>query len=199
MRSRRAMWFAPVLSAFALAACQSGQPANGSSGQQGSGPSSGSAPGSAPAAVQPTGPFHANLVLVRHPEVTASGKNILVTVAVTNDGTGTFGSASGRYGVNLGAHSIDATGKVVDLNLARGHLPQIAPGTTQQASIRISVAGALGHRIELLPVDEGVAWFDKWDNKPLVIGPFNACPSGSSAKVCDAAGQPLPVASSQQP
>ncbi len=81
--------------------------------------------------------------------------------------------------------------------MARDHLPQIAPGTSQQASIQISVTGALGHRVELLPVVEGVAWFDKWSNKPLVMGPFNACPDGSSAKVCDATGQPLLIAPSQ--
>lgn len=192
MTGRNVLLCISVLSSLTLAACQSGQPAAGT-------PAGGSATPAQTGEVQLPGPLHATLALVGQPAVTTSGKNIFVTVAVTNTGTEAFGSTSGPYGVNLGAHAIDAAGKVVNLNLARAQLPQIPAGATKQASIRISVQGALGHRVELLPVDEGVAWFDKWGNKPLIIGPFQACAGGVAAKVCDAAGKPLAVATTAQP
>lgn len=113
---------------------------------------------------------------------------------VTNDGKETFGSATTPNNVNLGAHAIDSSGNVVDNDLARGHLPQIAPGATEEATILLSIAPTLGHRVELLPVQEGVNWFDAWGTKPLTVGPFAACRDTAVGKVCDASGKPLPKA-----
>jgi len=138
--------------------------------------------------------YHASLALAEAPRVTADGKNIVMIVAVTNNGHGTFGSATAPNNVNLGAHSIDASGDIVDNDLARGHLPQIAPGATVNATILLPVASTLGVRVELLPVQENVAWFDQWGTKPLIVGPFKACAnSGMGKKVCDTSGAPLPV------
>lgn len=142
--------------------------------------------------------YHAVLGLADHPEVTRDGRHIVVTVNVTNMGSSVFGSAPVPHSVNLGAHSIDATGKIINNDLARGHLPWIAPGATQTASIVLPVAGTIGHRVELLPVEEGVSWFDAWGTAPLIVGPFSACRRQSTQSVCDAAGKLLPVATSTQ-
>lgn len=181
-----------ALSALALAACGSGQPnAESSAASAGS-------EAAASATSEEGLRYHAELALAGQPEVTAEGKNIRVTVNVTNDGPGVFGSANTPHPVNLGAHSIDASGKIVDLDLARGQLPQIASGATGKSSILLPVDKTLGHRVELLPVEELVNWFDAWGTKPLVVGPFVACSNPSSGKVCDADGKPLPTAPAAQ-
>jgi len=145
------------------------------------------------AVVQPAknGQYRAKLLMIDRPEVTDDGRDILVTVDVTNEGSETFGSATSPHNVNLGAHSIDARGDVIDNDLARGHLPQIAPGTTGRATILLPADLTVGHRVELLPVQEGMAWFDKWGTESLIVGPFVACQANATDRICDAAGQPL--------
>lgn len=156
----------------------------------------GPATGRASASTQATsvGHFRAKLALIGLPTLARDGKNILVTVNVTNVGAGTFGSDIVSNQVNLGAHSIDTSGKIVDNDLARGPLPQVAPGMAAKATILLPVAAALGRRVELLPVQEGVAWFDKWGTKPLIIGPFQSCGHQVTEKVCGASGKPLAAA-----
>jgi len=140
--------------------------------------------------------YHARMALLSPPVVMPGNKDIRIATSVTNDGTTTFGSATTPHNVNLGAHTIDASGKIVDNDLARGHLLQISPGATEKAVILLPIDRTLGHRVELLPVEEDVAWFDKWGTEPLVLGPFESCAS-APRKVCDAEGKPLPTSSSQ--
>jgi len=186
LRTHRVLLALSVVSSLALAACGSGQPGNSTAASSGS-QSASSGP------IAEAGHYHAELALVGQPEITADGKDILVTVDVTNDGPGVFGSTTEPNNVNLGAHSIDASGAIVDNDLSRGHLPQIVAGATKQATILLPIDKTLGHRVELLPVQENVAWFDQWGTKPLIVGPFGACSSHAVDKVCDAAGKPLPI------
>lgn len=188
MRIRQAALFLSMLPAFVLAGCGSSQPGNASA------TSVDAQPPKAAASATQAGHYHAELALAGLPAVTADGKDILVAVNVTNDGPKPFGTqATAANNVNLGAHSIDTTGKVVDNDLARGSMPEVASGATVKATILLPVNKVLGHRAELLPVEEGVGWFDTWGTKPLVVGPFEAC----GGKVCDASGSPLPVAPPQ--
>jgi hypothetical protein len=138
--------------------------------------------------------YSAKLVLTGQPAIATGGKVILVKVNVTNESQTIFGSSSQPHNVNLGAHGINAAGDVVINDLARGQLPQIAPGKTAEATILLPLKEVLGRRVELLPVEENVAWFDQWGSKPLVMGPFEACASLAIGKVCDASGKPLPEA-----
>lgn len=142
--------------------------------------------------------YGAKLALIGQPAVAADGKDILVRINVTNESPTIFGSSSEPHNVNLGAHSIDVAGDVVINDLARGQLPQIAPSKTAEATILLPLSEVLGHRVELLPVEEDVAWFDQWGTKPLVIGPFEACASLTIGKVCDASGKPLPQVTTVQ-
>lgn len=142
--------------------------------------------------------YHAEVALDGHPWVTADGANILVTVKVTNDGNAPFGTqATPIHNVNLGAHVVDASGKILNWNLARGSMPEVAPGAAVKATILLPVDKVLGHSAELLPVEENVAWFDKWGTKPLTVGPFLACANPSIGKVCDSSGKPLPTVAAQ--
>lgn len=183
-----------ILSAFALAGCGSSQPGNTSAASTTAQPAKPSTP-----AGQAAGHYHAELSLAGSPAVTADGKDVLVTVNVINDGPAPFGTqATPVRNVNLGAHAIDASGAAVDNDLARGSMPEVAPGATVKATILLPVGKVLGHRAELLPVEEGVAWFDQWGTKSLVVGPFKACNGNAADKVCDASGKPLPVVRAQQ-
>lgn len=192
MRIRLATLVLSALPAFVLAGCGSSQP--GSTAVA----SVNAQPGSASAPATQAKHYHAELALAGSPRVTADGKDILVTVNVTNDGSAPFGTqATAADNVNLGAHSIDTTGKVVDNDLARGSMPEVEPGATVKATILLPVDKVLGRGAELLPVEEGVGWFDKWGTKPLVIGPFEVCGGNAAGKVCDGTGKPLPVLPAQ--
>lgn len=190
--ARQMLPVALVMSVFLLAACSSGHDSSGSSAA--------AAPGGAmPSASTAGAHFHSELALAGQPSVSADGKNIVVGVSVTNDGTSPFGTqATPVHNVNLGAHAIDAAGKIVANDLARGSMPEVAPGATVKATILLPVDKVLGHSAELLPVEEGVGWFDQWGTKPLVVGPFNACSGNTTGQVCDASGKPLSVAPAQQ-
>ena len=153
--------------------------------------------GPGPARATSAGHFVAKLALAGPPTLTMDGKNIRVTVDVTNVGTEPFGSDIVPNRVNLGAHSIDASDEIVNNDLARGYLPLIAPKMATKVTIFLPVAAALGRRVELLPVQEGVAWFDKWGTRPLIVGPFRSCGRQAPEKVCGASGKPLAVARAQ--
>lgn len=193
-RSRAVQLLLVVACAVGLAACGFDH-----SGQQAESSSSG-APVASDASASLTGPhYQASISLVAQPEVGADGKDIVVTVRVTNTGNGAFGSANTPHPVNIGAHSIDAAGKVLNIDLSRGKLPQVAPGSSATAAIEMPVDSLLGRRAEILPVEEGVAWFNQWPTnptQPLIVGPFMTCGNPAAGKVCDTTGKPLPVAAS---
>lgn len=184
MRIRHSGLGLSILSAFALAACAPSSPENAS--EQPSEPKS-----PAPSSVTEATHYHAELALSGKPAATADGKEIVVTVSVTNDGPSAFSSSTGPRNVNLGAHAIDKNGQVVVNDLSRAAMPQIASGAMRQVSILLPVEKTLGHRVELLPVEENVGWFDQWGTNPLVVGPFEACGGTAASKVCDASGEPL--------
>jgi hypothetical protein len=130
------------------------------------------------------------------PAMTDDGKNIRVVVNVTNDGSAPFGTqVTPVHNVNLGVHLVDVTDKLLDNDLARGSMPEVAPGATVKATILLPMDKVLGHSAELIPVEEGVAWFDTWGTKPLVVGPFQNCKDAAIGKACDGSGKPLPIAS----
>ena len=182
---------AAIVSVFGLAACGSDR---GTSDQQ------------APAAVGQSAAlsssieqhYQASLTLQGEPKISDDGVNIVVTVNVTNTGATAFGSTTTPNNINLAAHSVDASGKVIDQDLARGHLPQIAPGTQATATILLPIDKVLNKSAEILPVQENVAWFDKWGSKPLIVGPFNSCSGDNVGKICDASGKPLAIAAAKQ-
>ncbi|MEO9228663.1 MAG: hypothetical protein ABI216_06920 [Devosia sp.] len=180
-----------IASPVGLTACSSGQQ---SDNQQSS---SASLQSTAPNASAIRQHYQATLSLQGEPGISADGKSVVVTVSVANTGTATFGSKTTPNNVNLAAHSVDATGKIIDNDLARGHLPQIAPGAQAIASILLPIDKVLNKSAELLPVQEGIGWFDAWGTKSLRVGPFNSC-SNAIEKVCDDAGKPLQTITEKQ-
>lgn len=127
------------------------------------------------------------------PQVSSDSNTIFVMVKVSNNGTATLDS-KGKTPVNLGAHAVDSSGKVVQLDLARAHFAQPVPtGGTETVRISLPAGSLVGKSAEILPVQEGVAWFDTFGTKPLIVGPFESCGGDEPGRVCDSSGHPLAV------
>jgi hypothetical protein len=184
-----------LASTFTLAACNSGT----SNADQ-----TNATPNQPPAAsAQPTAPLNkltadqvnVQLTLQGEPTISADGKSIAVTVNLANNGKTTL-SSKGENGpaVNLGAHSVDTNGKIIDMDLSRATLNAVVPGSQAAATILLPIDRTLGKSAQILPVQEGVAWFDTWGTKPLTVGPFANCADAATGKVCGADGKPLATA-----
>lgn len=173
-----------IASTLTLAACNSGQD-NAATNQPAAG-----APATIAAIPLTADQVDVQMTLQGAPTLSADGHSIAVTVNLANHGKTTLAS-SGASPVNLGAHSADASGKVVNLDLARASFPAIAPNNQAAITIQLPVAQVMGKSAQILPVEEGVAWFDAWGTKPLTVGPFNSCASPATGKVCNADGTPL--------
>jgi hypothetical protein len=174
--------------ALTLAACGSGQ--DQAASQQ---PAAIGTAAVAPAAT--TNALTADQVSVQmtlqgEPTLSADGQSIDVAVTLANHGK-TVLSSTGPNPVNLGAHSADANGTIINNDLARAGLPDIAPGGQATVTIQLPVDKTLGKSAQILPVQENVSWFDAWGTKPLVVGPFNSCANSATGKVCGADGKPL--------
>ena len=176
--------------ALTLAACSSGQ--DQAASQQ---PSATGTAAAAPAPAAMAGALTADQVNVEMalqgaPTLSVDGQFINVAVSLANHGK-TVLSSTGPNPVNLGAHSADANGTVIDNDLARAGLSDIAPGGQATVIIQLPVDKTLGKSAQILPVQENVSWFDAWGTKPLVVGPFNSCANSATGKVCGADGKPL--------
>ena len=177
--------------ALTLAACSSGQDQAASqqpaaTGTAATAPAAPAAPANALTADQ----VSVQMTLQGAPTLSADGQFIDVAVTLANHGKVAL-SSTGPNPVNLGAHSADANGTVVDNDLARAGLPDIAPGSQATMTIQLPVDKTLSKSAQILPVQENVSWFDAWGTKPLVVGPFNSCATPAAGKVCGADGKPL--------
>lgn len=171
--------------ALMLAACGSGQ--DQAAPQQ---PATADTAATAPANRLTADQVSVQMTLQGAPTLSADGQSINVAVTLANHGKVAL-SSTGPNPVNLGAHSADANGTVIDYELARAGLPDIAPGDQAAVTIQLPVDKMLGKSAQILPVQENVSWFDAWGTTPLVVGPFNSCTSPATGKVCGADGKPL--------
>ncbi|MBQ4854725.1 hypothetical protein IMW82_08580 [Rhodanobacter sp. B2A1Ga4] len=135
--------------------------------------------------------INVTLTLLGAPAVSADGQNIAVNVNLANAGKVTLSSQGSANVVHLGAHGVGPDGKVVITDLARASIPDIAPGAQATVTILLPIAQVLNKSAQILPVQEGIAWFDAWGTKPLTVGPFSNCSDAAAGKVCDATGKPL--------
>lgn len=127
------------------------------------------------------------------PVLSVDGKSVKLTVDLLNQGSATLDS-SGKYPVNLGVHLLDAAGHNVSNDFARAALDHpLLPGDSETVSFSVPATSLAGHGVAILPVQEKVAWFDKWGVAPLDVGPFRSC-TGRPGKLCDHNGKPLAIA-----
>ncbi|WEN14943.1 hypothetical protein PY254_17200 [Rhodanobacter sp. AS-Z3] len=188
---RRTLTVLAIASALMLAGCNSGQ-GNSSATQPAT-----AVPQASAAAGDALTPDQVNVQvsLQGRPSLSADGQWINVTTNLTNNGKTTL-TSTGAHAVNLGARAADTGSEILDKGFPRAQIPDIAPGSQASVSIRLPVDQLLGKSAEILPVQEGIAWFDRWGTKPLTVGPFSTCANPTIGKVCDAEGKPL-VASAQ--
>jgi YD repeat-containing protein len=129
---------------------------------------------------------NASLSIVGVPHLSADGSTIDVTVDIANNGTRTLTSST-NYPVHLGNHIVDGAGTVVQFDVDRFGIPDVAPGAHASATIHMASAAVLGNgrrfRIDL--VQEGVSWFQSWGTTPLEIGPYSACPAAGTGNLCN--------------
>ncbi len=111
-------------------------------------------------------------------------------MTVKNDGTATLMSA-GNDSVHLGAHLLGSDSQIVDNDLARAKISVIKPGGSAQVIILLPESKTLGFRASILPVQERVAWFNKWGIKPVMVGPFKVCRHAREHTVCGQNNMPI--------
>jgi hypothetical protein len=174
--------------ALMLAACSSGQ--DQAAPQQPAAAGVATAAPAAPANALTADQVNVQTTMQGAPTLSADGQSIDVAVTLANHGKIVL-SSTGPNPVNLGAHSAEANGTVVDFELARAGIPDIVPGSQATVTMQLPVDKTLGKSAQILPVQENVAWFDTWGTKPLIVGPFNNCASSAIGKVCGADGKPL--------
>lgn len=174
-----------VASTLALVACSSGQ-----DNSTANPPAAAGATPAASASPLTADQVNVQMTLQGAPTLSADGQFIDVTVSLANHGKTTL-TSTGSNPVNLGAHSADAKGTIVENDLARAAIPDTVPNSQATVTIQLPVDKIVGNSAQILPVQEGVAWFDTWGTKPLVVGPFNSCASTAMGKVCGADGKPL--------
>lgn len=177
-----------VTSALALAACSSGKDDAATSPSATA--TSASAGISTPLSADQVG---VQMALEGSPTLSADGATITATIELTNNGKVVL-TSTGTKPVNLGAHSADTNGKIINRDLVHATMPDVAVGSQAVVTIQFPVDQVLGKTVQVVPVQEGVTWFDDLGVKPLVLGPFSNCANPATGKVCDADGKPLATA-----
>lgn len=128
----------------------------------------------------------ARLSIVGVPTLSVDGTTIDVTVDITNSGTRTLTSST-SFPVRLGNHIIDGSGNVLQLDVERFDIPDIAPGMHAATTIHMASAAVMGNgkrfRIDLL--QEGVSWFQAWGTVPVEVGPYSRCPTVGTGNLCN--------------
>ncbi|GGA11264.1 hypothetical protein GCM10011408_35770 [Dyella caseinilytica] len=110
--------------------------------------------------------------------------SIIVPVTLRNDGTARL-TPYGDHAVNLGARLTDEAGNVVNVDFARLALPVSDPGQEVHAEFNLPASQLEGHGLSILPVQEGVAWFDQFGVSPVIEGPFHRCNENGRHWMCD--------------
>ena len=131
--------------------------------------------------------INVSLTLIGVPTLSADGTTISVTVDIANQGTVTL-SSNGRDPVHMGARIFTTAGADTATSIPRTNIPDIAPGShaAVTSTIPASTVVGTGNVIRLVPVQEGVAWFDTWGTTPIEVGPFSAC-AQASTYLCNSA------------
>lgn len=171
--------------ALGLAGCNSGQDQSKANQPAAAGTAAGARPLTADQ-------VNVQMTLKGTPVLTTDGQFVAVTIELANYGKTTL-TSTGLDPVNLGAHSVDAGGAVVDNDLARAPIPDTAPNSQATVTIQLPMDKLMNKSAQILPVQENVAWFGTLGTKPLVVGPFKSCVGAAAGnKLCDADGRPVP-------
>ncbi len=113
------------------------------------------------------------LTITSAPTLSPDGQSVLATVDIANNGRVTLAS-TGPHPVDLGNHVIDAAGNVLQTDITRAIIPEIAPG--QHAAVGISTPASVllgtGRLLQFEMAQEGINWFRAFGMVPIATGPY---------------------------
>lgn len=148
-----------------------------------------------PAAAKPLAPLKADqarsaLSMSGDPTFTSDAGTLSIPVELSNLGTVEF-TSEGAHPIYLGVQLLSADGKVERKDFVRARIPNIPAGTQALVNISVPITEINDHSMLILPMQEDVAWFDKFGVKGLTIGPFHTCSNDDHPWICDASGHAL--------
>lgn len=113
------------------------------------------------------------LTITSAPTLSPDGQSVLATVDIANNGRVTLAS-TGPHPVDLGNHVIDAAGNVLQTDITRAIIPEIAPG--QHAAVSISTPASVllgtGRLLQFEMAQEGINWFRAFGMVPVATGRY---------------------------
>jgi hypothetical protein len=130
------------------------------------------------------------LSIAGDPTFTPDAGTLRIPVELSNLGTVEF-TSEGVHPIDLGVQLLSTSGKVEKVDFIRTTIPDIAPGGQALVNISVPMTEISDRILLILPIQEGVSWFDHFGVKGLIIGPFHACSNDSRPWMCDASGHAL--------
>lgn len=174
-----------VALAGALNACSSG------SDTSGGGANSSAAGNTSP--TKSSKPFTAadvKVQLAQNGAVSLNSDGTVLNVPISIDNQSSVDlDSSASPPVNVGAHLLDGSGAVSVLDLVHASLGDIPAGAKKALVVNVPATQLVDHTLAIVPVQEGVAWFDTLGVSPLKVGPFKSCQTSDNANaLCSADG-----------
>lgn len=164
-----------VLAAVLLAACGK-SPEN----EAVSAPGSAATPAPGASIDTPLKKGEVGAIVTQAGDIVHNAERKILTARFRVENTGTVPLVSqGKLPVRLGIQMVDRDGKPVKVDFIRANLPVIAAGAAAEVDVEIPADAVAGFNLRVLPVQEGVAWFDSFGQDALVIGPLETCPDGT--------------------
>lgn len=131
-----------------------------------------------------------NLALNGEPVFIPASHIVRIPVEFSNLGSRQF--SSHEYpAIRLGAQLFNASNKIEQIDFARADIPDLAPGSQASVNIDLKSDQIDGRHVRILAVQEGVAWFDRFGQKGIELGPFHDCLNNNKPWLCDSEQRPL--------
>jgi hypothetical protein len=140
----------------------------------------------------PRGDIATRLRVVGEPIYLTKRDMVQLTVEVANNGKQPIVTA-GDKPVSLAVNLVGPEGVDVapgSRSFRRAKLPLIVEGTSAKVQVRVPAEDVDGIPLQLELVQEGVAWWGKYKQNPVDVGPFHRC-EGENAGMCDAKNAPI--------
>lgn len=176
-------WLIAAVVAASLAACGDADPPADRTAPEAGAATETTPPPSGPTIDAPLQEAEVGATVTHVGSTSHNPMNGLMTIRfnVANTGTATLVS-KGTHPVRLGVQLVrlaDGAPELVNMDFVRVELPAIAPGESVEVAAQVPAEAALGHGFKVLPVQEGVAWFDHFGQQALVVGPVEQCADGT--------------------
>lgn len=114
-----------------------------------------------------------------------SDDTLNLRVKLSNNGTAPL-PAQGTYQVLLGLIQLEPSTEERGTDSRAALNSDVEPGSSVEVDVKVPAVFAAGYKVQLEPLQEGVAWFGfDYDQPVLVVGPFKRC-DGNPQSLCNA-------------